>query len=67
MKAEQASDEAYFMTIGQVAAFAGVSPRTIRRWEKTGLFPKRVRLSDGIVRWRKTDVRSWADNCSEAL
>ena len=31
--------------------FGGGSRTTIRRWEERGLFPKRVRLSNGAVGW----------------
>jgi predicted DNA-binding transcriptional regulator AlpA len=59
------------MTAKDFAAFCGVSPRTIYRWQKgEGLpddlqpLPKAIDLSDGRndarkTRWRKAEIKAW--------
>ncbi len=38
-------------TIGEVARQIGVSPQTLREWERAGLIPKATRLFP-LARWR---------------
>ena len=37
----------------------GVSNSTLLRWEDTGNFPKRVRLSNGNVVWVYYEISNW--------
>ena len=43
----------------QVAAAVGVTPFTIRRWAKIGLFPRGVELVPGELRWLESTVFAW--------
>ena len=43
----------------------GIGRTTIYRWEKTGLFPKRRRLSNHISAWLEADVDAWIANRQE--
>jgi predicted DNA-binding transcriptional regulator AlpA len=42
-----------------VSALTKISQRQILRMEKAGMFPGRVRLSHGIVRWSKAEIDAW--------
>lgn len=43
--------------------FAGVTSRTtLIAWERTGKFPKRVKLSGQRVGYRWCDLHKWADS-----
>jgi len=42
-----------------VLAAAGFSNSTLHRLEKAGIFPKRRRLSIGIVSWLESEVENW--------
>jgi hypothetical protein len=46
------------VTIGELAALAGVSVRTVRYWLKAGLLPRRWRASRADV-WHIDDVNLW--------
>lgn len=37
----------------------GVSKRTLQRWEKSGKFPKRIKLSEQSVGWILDDIHRW--------
>jgi predicted DNA-binding transcriptional regulator AlpA len=36
-----------------------VSPATLWRWVREGIFPKPVRLSSRVTAWRIEDVEGW--------
>lgn len=43
--------------------FAGITSRTtLITWERTGAFPKRVKLSGQRVGYRWSDLYKWADS-----
>ena len=42
-----------------VATWLGVSPSTVDRWAKAGLFPPRLRLGPGRVGWAQSTVQAW--------
>lgn len=43
--------------------FAGITSRTtLIAWERTGTFPKRVKLSGQRVGYRWSDLYKWADS-----
>jgi DNA-binding transcriptional MerR regulator len=52
-----------FYTVRQVCDLLKVARETLRRWEKAGIFPKRVALS-GHARGRKgyriEDIETWS-------
>jgi predicted DNA-binding transcriptional regulator AlpA len=37
----------------------GVSPWTIDRWRKVGIFPSPIELSPTVLAWRVRDVEEW--------
>jgi predicted DNA-binding transcriptional regulator AlpA len=45
-----------FMTRKDIAAFFGVSTRTVRNWEDDGKFPKAVRKVGRELRWMRHTV-----------
>lgn len=45
----------------QAAAWAAVSVATWDRMTAAGKTPKPIRLSNGCVRWRTTDLRAWVE------
>jgi prophage regulatory protein len=38
---------------------SGLSRSTIWRLERRGLFPKRVRISEGVIGWRLSELQAW--------
>lgn len=46
----------------QLREYIGLSRTTIWRLEKSGQFPKRVRLGQNSVGWLKGDVDSWLES-----
>jgi len=48
-----------FMRKPEVRAMVAISLSTIRRMEKAGQFPKRVKLSKAAVGWLEADVLEW--------
>ena len=43
---------------------AGVARSTLQRWERDGLFPKRVKLGPGdrgVVGWTDSDINEWLE------
>jgi predicted DNA-binding transcriptional regulator AlpA len=52
------------MRKAEIQALTGVCDETIRRWERTGRFPRRVRLDptagrQGAVAWLESEVLAW--------
>ena len=45
--------------------YVGLSRTTIWRLEKSGQFPKRVRLGQNSVGWLKGDVDTWLESRKE--
>ena len=43
----------------EVLALTGMSPPTLWRWEKRGLFPCRVKIGGWSVAWRLSEVEAW--------
>ena len=46
----------------EAAALAGVTPRTIDRWVRLGIFCSALKLPSGGVRFKKADVEDWLQN-----
>ena len=44
------------MNVKQVAQQLGVGKSTIWRWCKQGIFPRPIKLSERVTRWRAEDV-----------
>lgn len=42
-----------------VAERVGLSAVTIWRLERSGAFPKSIRISPGAIAWRESDIEEW--------
>jgi prophage regulatory protein len=51
-----------FLSLLEVAEWAGVSRSTVLRWEAAGTFPRRVRLGPNRVAWDLHALEAWADS-----
>jgi prophage regulatory protein len=47
------------LRFGEVRQRTGLSRSTIWRMERSGVFPKRVRISVNVVAWREDEVTAW--------
>lgn len=45
----------------EVADLLGVRRETVSRWHNHGDFPKPLRISPTVLRWRRADVDAWLD------
>lgn len=58
-----------FMREPEVLRLVGVSDETLRRWEREGSFPRRVKLNPkqthfrAAMGWRESDIAEWLDRC----
>ena len=50
------NQESEFHRPTQVLGLIGISHATLWRWQRDGLFPKRLRLGPGVVGFRKSEV-----------
>jgi excisionase family DNA binding protein len=53
-----------FYTVKEVCRLLHISRETVRRWERDGWFPKRIRFSRsarGRVGFSKSDVERWIE------
>lgn len=55
----------YVMRKPEVVKIVGVSGTTIWRWEKVGLFPKRLRLGANSTGWLASEVNEWLENLAK--
>ena len=53
------------MTPSQVAAYVGVNRVTIYRMLNKRAFPPPMRISERVVRWRKSELDAWLDSRRE--
>jgi len=56
-KDQDASDR--YLRLPAVLKIAGVSWRTLARWERECRFPKRYKIGPRIVAWKETEVHQW--------
>ena len=54
------STESPFYDVTELNALLGVHRITLDRWERRGLFPRRCRVGQRTIFWRKADVDDWA-------
>lgn len=54
--------EKTYLTDKEVSKKFGVSRVTIWRWVKSENFPKPLKLSAGVTRWKSEDLESWENN-----
>ncbi len=55
-----------FLPPAEVAKLVGCHVRTLRRWERTGHFPKRRLLAQHKVGYLVSEVRAWIESRREA-
>ena len=49
-----------YVTDKVLAERYGVAPETIWRWNRNkGSFPKAVKLSEGVTRWKLDQIEAW--------
>jgi predicted DNA-binding transcriptional regulator AlpA len=54
------------MTLGELLAeLGGVSRNTFYRWRQLGRAPRAIRLPNGQLRFRRSDVQKWIDSLGE--
>lgn len=46
----------------ELLEMTGLSQTTLWRWEKSGKFPARIRLSGKRVAWREDEIMDWIEN-----
>lgn len=51
--------EERLLRLPEVIDMTGLSRSTIGRMEAEKKFPKRVKVTDGIVTWRLTEIQRW--------
>lgn len=49
-----------YLSDAQIAARIGVSRNSVWRWVRNGTFPKPIKLSERVTRWRASEVEAWA-------
>lgn len=50
----------------KVTEITSLSQSTIRRLEMAGKFPKRVKISEGVVGWIEREVVNWVESRKNA-
>ncbi|MEQ5837456.1 AlpA family phage regulatory protein [Marinobacter sp. NFXS9] len=53
------------MTLREVSGIVKLSRTSIYRKEKTGDFPRAIRLGARALRWRKSDIQGWIEKHAE--
>jgi excisionase family DNA binding protein len=48
-------------TVEDVAEFLGVAPKTVRKWQLSGVLPF-VKLGGKLVRFQSDAIRAWVDD-----
>ena len=44
---------------GDVAQLLGVSPETVLRWRRAGIFPQPIQLGARVLAWPREDIEAW--------
>jgi len=52
------------LRLPQVMEITSLSKSSIYRYEKAGIFPKRLSLGSNCVAWRSNDIDKWNSNLS---
>lgn len=53
----------YFLREPEVRQISGLCKETRRKMEKTGCFPKRVKLGRYAIGWLKSEIDTWLAEC----
>jgi predicted DNA-binding transcriptional regulator AlpA len=51
-----------FIRKSEAARRLGVTIRTLERWERAGLFPRRIQLGPQAVAYRASDLQQFAES-----
>jgi excisionase family DNA binding protein len=43
----------------EVAQMLSIGTRTLWRWSRSGKMPRPIRIADGTVRFRRTEILEW--------
>jgi predicted DNA-binding transcriptional regulator AlpA len=55
-------DSEVFVRKAEAARRFGVQIRTLERWEKAGLFPRRVQIGPLVVAYRASELKAFAES-----
>ena len=47
------------LRLPEVMRLAAASETSIRRWERAGEFPKRIKIGIRMMGWRKSEIDAW--------
>ena len=56
-----------YLSVDDLATRFNCSRDSIYRWKRSGEFPKAVRFSPGMVRWRLSDIEDWENRLEACL
>ena len=56
----------YFISLREVSAMVGLSRSTIYNLEKAGTFPKKIHVSQYVVRYKVGEIREWMKSLENA-
>lgn len=51
-----------FYTWNEIHEMLRISRSSVERWEKANKFPKRVKISENKIAWRKNEIEDWINN-----
>lgn len=54
------------LTPHDLARYLGVTPRTLRNWERDGTGPRRIMLAPTTPRYHPRDVQAWLQSRAES-
>jgi prophage regulatory protein len=54
-----------FINVSQVSTLVGLSPQTVTRLAKKGVFPKPIRPTQRSVRWDQNLILQWLESRRE--
>ena len=52
-------EELQFYRVNELTKILSVSRASIYNWLNKGTFPKPIKISDGVVLFRKSDIDAW--------
>jgi predicted DNA-binding transcriptional regulator AlpA len=62
MQTDSRGVEQQFLSLAEVARWAGISKSSVLRWVESGDFPQRRRLGPNRVGWALEELLAWADS-----
>ena len=55
------------LTVAQLCAELGISRSTFYEWRTKGRAPRCIRLPNGEIRVRRSELERWLDTCEETV